>query len=100
MRRTPALAAVAAVLGGLVAPATAGAAAQTDYIVTLRAETGAPCTTAISGVTTDFAVTPTIVYTDSVCGFAAPLSKSKARDLAADARRVESVVVDSQITAG
>ena len=98
MRRTSALSAVAAVIAGLAVPGAASAA-QTGYVVTLRAELGAPCSAAIGDVTSDFAVTPTAVYTDSVCGFATPLSKSKARDLAADAR-VQSVVVDGQITAG
>src|SRR5689334_13222881 len=56
MRRIPALSAVAAVIAGLAAPGTAGAA-QTGYVVTLQAELGAPCSAAIADVTRDFAIT-------------------------------------------
>ena len=97
MRRTSALSALAAVIAGLAVPGTAGAAPTGNYVVTLQAELGAPCAAAIADVTGDYAVTPTLTYTDSLCGFAASLSKSKARDLAAD-RRVEWVVVDSPVT--
>jgi len=97
MRRTSALSALAAVIAGLAVPGTASAAQTGNYVVTLRAELGAPCAAAIENVTRDYAVTPTLTYTDSLCGFAAPLTKSKARDLSADAR-VEWVVVDSPVT--
>jgi hypothetical protein len=97
MPRIPALSAVAAVIAGLAAPGSAGAA-QTGYVVTLRAELGAPCSAAIGDVRSDYAITTSVVYTDSICGFAAPLSKAKARDLAADPR-VQSVAVDGQVTA-
>ena len=97
MRRTSALSALAAVIAGLAVPGAASAAQPGNYVVTLRAELGAPCAEAIEDVTGDYAVTPTLTYTDSLCGFAAPLTKSKARDLSADPR-VEWVVVDSPVT--
>jgi hypothetical protein len=98
MRRVFALPAVAAVVAALAAPAHA-ASNQTSYVVTLRAELGAPCERAITEVTTHLAVTPTAVYTSSVCGFAALLTKTQARDAAADPR-VISVTADQQFAAG
>jgi aqualysin 1 len=99
MRRALALPAAVAVIAALAAPAPAPAASNTtSYVVTLRSELGAPCERAITEVTNDLAVTPTAVYTSSVCGFAALLSKAQARAAAADPR-VESVTVDQQFGA-
>jgi Peptidase inhibitor I9 len=89
--------AVAAVVGGLVAPASA-AAGQATYVVTLAPPPGTSCEHTILGVAASNHVVPTLTYTDAICGFSAPLSKTAARQLSADPR-VVSVTPDSTFSA-
>ena len=49
-------------------------------------------------MTMDQDVSPTLIYTESLCGFAARLSKSQVRAVSADPR-VASVVADREFTA-
>jgi hypothetical protein len=76
-------------------PAAASASSPHDYVVILTAPAGSGCAAAVAGVTDDYGVAPTSVYTSSTCGFAATLSKSSVRALTAD-ERVAYVVADGQ----
>jgi len=89
------LVAAAFVVAALAAPAAAHA--TSDYVVTLRNPVDASCQGAILEVTMAYGVVPTRLYTSALCGFAAPLPKSKAREIALDPR-VDAVKPDYAVT--
>ncbi len=92
MPRLRPLAAAGAALAALALPAPA-LAAQTSYVVTVQPAVGVSCDRTILEVTMSHDLVPARIYTDSVCGFSASLSKSAVRNLAADPR-VVSVTAD------
>jgi len=87
----------AVVVAALAAPATAQA--SNDYVVSLKNPADSTCHGAILEVTMSYGIVPRKLYTSAICGFAASLSKPKARELALDPR-VESVQPDAVVTAG
>ncbi len=91
-RRTAGASAVAL---ALIVPGTAHAAQ--DYVVTLSPSAGMTCEATIAAVSYDYAISPKMTYTSSMCGFSASLSKRTVEDMRADPR-VRSISADGAFT--
>jgi hypothetical protein len=90
--------AVATTLIALALPASA-LADQPNHVVVLNVTPEVTCERLVLDVTMTYSIVADVIYTDALCGFAAPLSSRKARDVASDPR-VQSVTEESRYTGG